>query len=124
MTTRFTLFDVLTQDGNPAVFDFEGGLDRKGMNDVLDLTEEAQREQGHVQMLAELDGIPRVTWGAMTAKTQRAQALLRLEGHYAVVTDKKWMQTLMPLAQGFTKMQLQVFPKAELEKATAWAQAG
>lgn len=124
MTTRFTLFDVPTPDGAPAVFDFEQGMDRQGMRDVLELTEKAQREHGQVHMLAEIDAIPRVTWGAITAKTQRTPALLKLEGRYAVVTDKKWMQTWMPLAQGLTKMQIQVFPKAKLEEAKAWAQAG
>ena len=94
------------------------------MEKFAEILEEA-RQSGKIRLLGEMNGMPGFEdFKAVTETVKMKFKAINAIGKYAILTDKNWLERLIPLSDFLTpRIPLKHFPTGDRDKAIAWLES-
>ena len=106
-------------------FELEGEIDRKGMEQVLNVFQEASDKDQKIRLLGQFGAIPGFEDLKTFVRTMKMKLLARkVIGKYAILSNMTWIRQVLPLGNAlFQDITIRHFDEDQKEEAMAWLAA-
>lgn len=103
-------------------FKIEGKIDKQGIDNFESIFDSYKDKKNTLKLIAIIDGIPDFeNFESFTETMKMKFSALGILAKYAIISEKKWMEKLIPVADFLTpNLPIEFFEKGKINDAIEW----